>query len=192
MFRIKGLYTSQIKKSKKCSKGYSRSDALSITVKKHSTQQSNTKTTSKESTKDSSGKPNLCPNADHISSDVCISGRDVLAEELELYTFSQLQSHLEDGETNKDGKIILFHPKCEFCEMYFFDIETFVQHMKKSHEVCHVCGKDHPHRYYRDYETLNMHFQKSHFYCRWKTCLEQGFTVFRTEEELEAHYVSIY
>jgi hypothetical protein len=74
--------------------------------------------------------------------------------------------------------------------MYFFDMGTFVKHMKKSHETCHVCGKDHPHRYYRDYETLNMHFEKTHHTCRWKSCLEKGFVVFRTEEERENHYVS--
>jgi uncharacterized C2H2 Zn-finger protein len=113
----------------------------------------------------------------------------VLVEELPLYNFEELQIHLEEGEVNRDGEIILFHPRCQFCEMYFFDMANFVKHMKKHHETCHSCGKDHPHRYYRDYEMLSMHFEKTHFVCKHGDCAEQKFVVFRTYEEREMHNV---
>jgi hypothetical protein len=118
-----------------------------------------------------------------------MEGRDLLVSELPVYSRDQLREHMEEGVFNQNGEVELFHPKCGFCNQYFFNLARFVKHMKKNHEVCHVCGKDHPHRYYRDYETLNQHFEQTHFTCRWKSCLDKGFVVFRTEEEREFHYV---
>lgn len=117
-------------------------------------------------------------------------GRDVLVNQLPVYTYDELKTHLEEGETDKNDELTIFHPNCTFCEKYFFDIQKFVNHMKKDHESCHVCSKDYPHRYYRDYETLKKHHEKTHFTCRYQSCLEKGFVVFRSEQEREHHYVN--
>ncbi|CCD26257.1 E3 ubiquitin-protein ligase HEL2 NDAI_0H00830 [Naumovozyma dairenensis CBS 421] len=117
---------------------------------------------------------------------ICVHNNHQFPRELKIYTQKQLQTHQSKGDT--EG--FKGHPLCAFCsgQRFYSDDELYV-HMRNKHEKCHICDKvdySTP-QYFKDYDQLFEHFKNFHFICTFQTCLDNKFTVFKDEVELQAH-----
>ena len=108
--------------------------------------------------------------------------------EQRLYPIKSLKMHLEEGDLGNDhfGEI-LPHPFCDFCDDYFFDAETFFNHLHRQHFTCNLCSHHHKNVYYGSYEDLEIHFEKTHFICPYDACKAKCYVAFKTEDELRTH-----
>ena len=125
--------------------------------------------------------------------DLCMVGKNVFLLEQKMYTHRQLRQHKERGERSVDGHKSVSgfsgHPKCQFCDEYFYGPNEIYSHMQKTHFWCDICRRKNPNTfaYYRDYEELAAHFRADHFPCPHPDCEERKFVVFETEAELNRH-----
>ncbi len=81
------------------------------------------------------------------------------------------------------------HPKCGFCETYYYSSDELYEHCRDKHEVCFICKNyfKKPYEYFENYKALFEHFTNDHFICDERDCLEKKFIVFPSELELKAH-----
>ncbi len=95
----------------------------------------------------------------------CIECRPLFPSEHEVF-----KSH----DSLKDHRRIAIHPKCKFCGTYFFDAQSLLAHMQKSHVNCFVCRQPHPQMlaFHRDTNALAMHCMRSHPTC--KICVRES------------------
>ncbi|ODQ81855.1 hypothetical protein BABINDRAFT_160086 [Babjeviella inositovora NRRL Y-12698] len=117
---------------------------------------------------------------------LCGTQKKAFLSELRLYTRHQLQKHLSAG----DESGFTGHPACKFCSgMRFYSDDEWNDHMKKSHERCHICDKLDPQKpqYFKNYDAVWRHFEDQHFTCGVSTCREAKFVVFQDEFELQLH-----
>uniref|UniRef100_A0ACD5VHP9 Uncharacterized protein n=1 Tax=Avena sativa TaxID=4498 RepID=A0ACD5VHP9_AVESA len=125
--------------------------------------------------------------------DLCLDGRKVFSCEQKLYTRSQLNKHIKNGDPDVDGskferRGFVGHPMCEFCKIPFYGKNELFTHVTREHFSCHICqrqqrGQD----YFMNYDELEMHFRSDHFFCEDRECLEKKFIVFQSEPELKRH-----
>ena len=95
---------------------------------------------------------------------------------------------MEEGDIGDDrfGEV-LPHPYCDFCEEFFFNDQTFFDHLNRQHLTCHLCSHHHKNVYYDEYANLEKHFALSHFICPYEACKTKCYVAFKTEDELRAH-----
>lgn len=136
-----------------------------------------------------SPQPALPSHADRLHfCDLCQKGLRLYMKEHQLYTRKELARHRRSGLPGRDAKSFEGHPNCRFCDERFFNNNELYEHLKHSHELCHVCSRTgHPNQYFVDYHALEVHFGKDHFLCREQECLDNKFVVFDTEIDLRAH-----
>ncbi|OAY82794.1 E3 ubiquitin-protein ligase hel2 [Ananas comosus] len=125
---------------------------------------------------------------------LCLEGRKVFICEQKLYTRSQLNRHINSGDSEVDGTEserggFMGHPMCEFCKNPFYGDNELYMHMSTEHYTCHICQRQHPgqYDYYRNYDDLETHFRQGHFLCEDEACLAKKFVVFQTEAEMKRH-----
>ncbi|XP_043724595.1 E3 ubiquitin-protein ligase ZNF598 [Telopea speciosissima] len=125
---------------------------------------------------------------------LCLEGRKIFICEQKLYTRSQLNQHINTGNSEVDGSEserggFMGHPMCEFCKRPFYGDNELYSHMSTEHFTCHICQRQHPGQfeYYKDYDDLEIHFRREHFLCEDEACLVKKFIVFPTESELKRH-----
>ncbi|XP_042476502.1 E3 ubiquitin-protein ligase ZNF598-like [Macadamia integrifolia] len=125
---------------------------------------------------------------------LCLEGRKIFICEQKLYTRSQLNQHINTGNSEVDGSEserggFMGHPICEFCKRPFYGDNELYTHMSTEHFTCHICQRQHPgqYEYYKDYDNLEIHFRREHFLCEDEACLVKKFIVFPTESELKRH-----
>ena len=120
---------------------------------------------------------------------ICLQGRTIFIREHRIYHIKQLRQHIEYGDpSNERGAEILPHPWCDFCEQYFFNELTFMDHLQRTHLTCHLCTDDQfKNMYYKNYDSLEIHFAKSHFICPYQECKSKCYVAFQTESELKTH-----
>lgn len=79
------------------------------------------------------------------------------------------------------------HHLCQFCDIWFYDLDQLYTHCKLSHLYCPVCEETN-FSFYINYTELEKHFKNSHFVCHQKDCSADQYTnVFKTHNELAAH-----
>lgn len=121
--------------------------------------------------------------------ELCLKHRILLVEEQQIYSKAQLARHMEEGDLSPEGEVISIHPKCPFCNRFYFDEAEFLAHMKTAHMKCHICkGPEFRYTFFKDYPSLRIHFDKTHYACQDKKCLAEAFVVFRTQAELQNHH----
>jgi len=87
-------------------------------------------------------------------SDICISNKKVFAHEHALYTARQLERHYKVGDQNVESGF-KGHPKCEFCDIVFYDNDQLYVHCRDRHEECYLCARNGiRHAYYENYDLL--------------------------------------
>ncbi|KAA8549034.1 hypothetical protein F0562_000718 [Nyssa sinensis] len=125
---------------------------------------------------------------------LCLEGRKVFICEQKLYTRSQLNQHINTGDTEVDGTEserggFMGHPMCEFCRTPFYGDNELYLHMSTEHYTCHICQRQHPgqYEYYKNYDDLEIHFGREHFLCEDEACLAKKFVVFQSEAEMKRH-----
>lgn len=82
--------------------------------------------------------------------------------------------------------LIVYHPKCEFCDKRLYDLEALKLHIKQNHYQCEVCRQDKPYMVYKDLNQMRLHYEASHFPCKEPECMEM-IVIFASEKELEYH-----
>lgn len=118
--------------------------------------------------------------------DICAAHKKAFVCELKLYTQKQLQTHLNEG----DSEGFTGHPRCRFCKnKRFYSEDELNVHIRDRHERCFICDQDRyaTHDYYRDYDDLYNHFRTAHYVCPVPSCVEKRFVVFREDLDLTAH-----
>lgn len=86
-----------------------------------------------------------------IFSNICLQDRKVFLQEQKLYQQKKLKEHLIYGDNDTKIK----HELCQFCSIYFFDIDKLYEHLMKQHESCFLCIKNGIlYQYYKNYSTL--------------------------------------
>ncbi|KAJ4968588.1 hypothetical protein NE237_015289 [Protea cynaroides] len=125
---------------------------------------------------------------------LCLEGRKIFICEQKLYTRSQLNQHINTGDSEVDGSEserggFMGHPTCEFCRRPFYGDNELYSHMSTEHFTCHICLRQHPgqYEYYKNYDDLEIHFRREHFLCEDEACLAKKFIVFTAESELKRH-----
>ncbi|KAJ6795616.1 zinc finger protein 598-like [Iris pallida] len=125
---------------------------------------------------------------------LCMEGRKVFISEQKLYTRSQLNQHINTGDSEVDGTEterggFMGHPMCEFCRNPFYGDNELYMHMSTEHYTCHICQRQHPgqYDYFRNYDDLETHFRQDHFLCEDEACLGKKFIVFQSEAEMKRH-----
>lgn len=109
------------------------------------------------------------------------------------YDREQLEHHLEDGDTDHNENLIIYHPLCQvaalhqFCNERFFNLDALKTHIREKHHQCEICRSKHPYLVFKDLDMIKLHFRDSHFQCKHKDCINDVFVVFATEGELERH-----
>lgn len=138
-------------------------------------------------------KARLLQNHERKFCDICLEGRKVFISEQVTYMPSELDRHLKQGDLQGPMAVSGFsgHPECVYCRKRFYGNNELYEHMHRSHEQCFLCKRVDPsnHVYYRNYPELERHFRKEHHLCGQKECLEKGFVVFASEQELKTHTV---
>ncbi|KAL6008775.1 hypothetical protein ACLOJK_022001 [Asimina triloba] len=129
-----------------------------------------------------------------VMCNLCLEGRKVFICEQKLYTRSQLNQHINTGDSEVDGTEserggFSGHPMCEFCRNPFYGDNELYLHMSTEHYTCHICQRQHPgqYEYYRNYDDLEIHFRNEHFLCENEACLAKKFVVFQSEAEMKRH-----
>lgn len=119
---------------------------------------------------------------------ICLKGRAIFIREQRIYHIQKLRSHIEHGDPATDrGAEILPHPWCDFCEEFFFDVQSLEKHLHQLHLTCNLCGDFEKNRHYKDYNSLEVHFAKSHYLCPYEQCKSKCYVAFRTESEVQVH-----
>ncbi|MBW0488178.1 hypothetical protein O181_027893 [Austropuccinia psidii MF-1] len=139
---------------------------------------------------------------------LCSSNKKIFAHEHNLFTNKALATHMNQGSVGigvgllgskdsgsdesccvKDG--FKGHPKCGFCNIYFFDDDQLHRHCREKHEQCFICVQNGVGRwqYYLDYNHLENHFLSDHYLCNQSSCLTARFVVYPTALELQAHQI---
>ncbi|KAL4369067.1 hypothetical protein GQ457_05G001450 [Hibiscus cannabinus] len=125
---------------------------------------------------------------------LCLEGRKVFICEQKLYTRTQLNQHINTGDSEVDGTEserggFMGHPMCEFCKSPFYGDNELYSHMSTEHYTCHICQRQHPgqYEYYKNYDDLELHFRRDHYLCEDEACLAKKFIVFQSEAELKRH-----
>merc|ERR1719264_23568 len=119
--------------------------------------------------------------------EICVDNRALMINEQKLFRPDELKRHIWHGDFDDDGNVVFLHPYCEFCDKHFYDEEKFIIHLRDTHFRCDFCTEAHNWRWYNTYENLQIHFNMSHYACKEQECIQKGFVVFRTNEELNAH-----
>lgn len=90
---------------------------------------------------------------------ICLEGRKVFLSEQLVYTKSQLNKHLKQGDD--EGPMSTFsgfkgHPECVYCSKRFYGENEQYEHMHRFHEECFLCRRTSPHNhiYYANYAAL--------------------------------------
>ncbi|CAG8506464.1 800_t:CDS:2 [Paraglomus brasilianum] len=124
--------------------------------------------------------------------DICISNKKVFAHEHALYTARQLERHYKVGDQNVESGF-KGHPKCEFCDIVFYDNDQLYVHCRDRHEECYLCARNGiRHAYYENYDLLEIHFEKKHYLCMDEGCRARKFVVFATDIDLKAHEIDVH
>lgn len=124
--------------------------------------------------------------------DICTRYKKAFTIEFPLYTSWGLHKHQKEG----DDKIgFTGHPRCGFCQMYFYSDEELFVHCREKHERCFICDRNRinnrpEYNYYRDYSSLENHFREKHYACGVQSCLHKKFVVFESKLELQDHMVN--
>ncbi|ESW35216.1 hypothetical protein PHAVU_001G216400 [Phaseolus vulgaris] len=125
---------------------------------------------------------------------LCLEGRKVFICEQKLYTRTQLNQHINTGDSEVDGSEserggFMGHPMCEFCRTPFYGDNELYMHMSTEHYTCHICQRQHPgqYEYYKNYDDLEIHFRQEHFLCEDEACLAKKFVVFQSDQEMKRH-----
>lgn len=125
---------------------------------------------------------------------LCLEGRKVFICEQKLYTRSQLNQHINTGDSEVDGSEserggFTGHPMCEFCRTPFYGDNELYTHMSTEHYTCFICQRQHPgqYEYFKDYDDLEIHFRQEHFLCEDEACLAKKFIVFQSDGEMKRH-----
>lgn len=123
--------------------------------------------------------------------DICIANKKVFAHEHQLFTASGLRQHKMFGD--KRDKSFKGHPRCEFCNQFFYGSDELYDHCKKKHETCFLCERRGiREEYYRNYGELEDHFRSDHKLCPSPECLAKKFVVFDNEIDLHAHDMEVH
>ncbi|KAJ3353916.1 hypothetical protein HDU83_006121 [Entophlyctis luteolus] len=123
--------------------------------------------------------------------DLCTRHKKLFTHEHSMYTQIELDRHFRKGDANDPS--FKGHPKCGFCNIYFYGDDELYEHCRKSHEQCFLCvGVGIRHQYYENYERLENHFQKDHYCCTDPECLEKKFQVFYSDIDLKAHEIAVH
>ena len=93
-----------------------------------------------------------------ILSEICVNNKKVFSHELTLYDKKELMEHINRGCSKKDKGDQGFrgHPKCNFCNIRFYDNDGLFEHCRDKHEKCFICNKleNRCDVYYEDYNKL--------------------------------------
>lgn len=123
--------------------------------------------------------------------DVCLRGRQAFVREQKLYKVSEIQRHKLEGDIGSDapGDVEVDpHPYCDFCKLFYFNEDEFLEHLNRNHFKCTLCSNPRfAYVFYDKYDNLRRHFNLSHHLCPYKECLNNCFVVFKTEGELKVH-----
>lgn len=125
--------------------------------------------------------------------EICLEHKKVFILEQKLYNKLQLKQHLHEGCPEVDGVKGMSgfngHPRCQFCNKFFYGSNELYSHMQQNHFWCDICKKREPNKfaYYSNYESLAKHFNEKHYPCQHPDCLEKKFVVFQSETELKRH-----
>ncbi len=109
------------------------------------------------------------------------------------YDREQLAHHLEEGDTDHNENLTIYHPFCQvapahqFCNERFFNLEHLKTHIREKHHQCEICRSKYPYLVFKDLNMIKTHFRDLHFQCKHKDCINDVFVVFATEAELERH-----
>ena len=128
---------------------------------------------------------------------LCVSYKNVFMSEQKLYTAKQLKAHMVRGDIVVDGSSeqsgFKGHPRCEFCDEFFYGSNELFKHMQQNHFWCEICRREHNnpdnYAYFKDYQRLYEHFETEHYPCLHKECLEKRFVVFESADELRFHSI---
>ncbi|KAI4319910.1 hypothetical protein MLD38_033451 [Melastoma candidum] len=139
-------------------------------------------------------KGHLYHNHRLVMCSLCLEGRKVFICEQKLYTRSQLNQHIDSGDSEVDGSEserggFMGHPICEFCKTPFYGDNELYTHMSTEHYTCFICQRQHPgqYEYFKNYDDLEIHFRQEHFLCEDEDCLAKKFVVFQSESEMKRH-----
>jgi len=117
---------------------------------------------------------------------ICMENLSLFPKELKTYTKKELVSHRKEGD--KDERSHRGHPECRFCDDRFFDNDSLLLHLRKTHFWCHFCEHDGKQDYYNVYKDLRKHFAVAHYLCDEGNCQYEKFTsVFRDKIDYQAH-----
>ncbi len=125
-------------------------------------------------------------HAGKVVCDVCLENKKVFSHEIVTFPSKfALEQHIRGIEKGSGHK---GHPKCGFCNIFFYSDDELYEHCRKMHEECHLCVRAGiKHHYYEGYWQLERHFREQHWLCKELSCLEKKFVVFSTEVEFKAH-----
>ena len=101
-------------------------------------------------------------------------------------TSKALEEHMKRGDGEGSG--FTGHSKCEFCNLWFYDLSALHYHLNKVHYKCFICkqiGSDN--QFFRDYRKLERHFDRQHFLCPDEECKMMRFVAFPTEIAFQLH-----
>lgn len=128
-----------------------------------------------------------------VMCDLCTRNKKVFTHEHELFTPKELHKHETEGD-NTPGAVdqsgFKGHPKCEFCRKRFYGDDELFLHLREAHERCFICDRRNEGReaiYFENFAELQQHFRDDHFPCLDPKCLEDRFTVFGSELDLQHH-----
>jgi hypothetical protein len=120
--------------------------------------------------------------------EICLTGQALLLSEHKVFRLVDLDDHLEKGDQDEDNNIIIYHPRCPFCDKRFFNEELFGAHIKSEHVRCTLCPiAETKYLYYGNPLTLRTHHIKTHYTCNFAECADVIGTAFKTKDELESH-----
>ena len=121
--------------------------------------------------------------------DVCTDNQKLFLHEHTLYNRKDLIKH----KRSKNTAGVEMHPKCQFCDTRFFDVDALMNHLSQKHEYCSFCeqaGK--PSQYFRNYKSIEQHFMNEHFLCMDPICRREKFVAFGTELDYQAHMQKVH
>ena len=130
---------------------------------------------------------------DLVPCQLCLDHVKVFSSERKFYKSHQLADHCLNGD--KDDRSYKGHPKCEFCNVHYFDKDELVSHLRKDHFFCHFCEKAGKiGEYLPDNTTMKEHFREVHFLCEQGECAQEQFftNAYETIEAYNNHCAAVH
>ncbi|KAI6183510.1 RING-type E3 ubiquitin transferase [Aphelenchoides bicaudatus] len=116
---------------------------------------------------------------------ICIDHLNILPKNHRTFRKNDLQMHMTGAKSVVKG--VNGHPKCDFCNARFFDVEELYKHSRKEHFYCGICSETvGTNSFFKTIKQLHGHYKTKHHPCLDPECVDLGI-VFSDEFDLNVH-----